>query len=363
MNITPQPALALYSQPAAMTAAGRYAPLLENLPGDIPSLAAIAHGLLIHEHMAHGYGVTLTREDRSSVHIRPVEQMLTQVLARDSRPLQIARPPADRLPVNCRHFTVLMTAMLRAHGTPARARCGFGGYFGTGKFEDHWVCEYWNAAQQRWVLVDAQVDKRQRDWFNVDFDVTDVPRDRFLTGGRAWTRYRSGTADPAMFGLTMTNEAGVWWIAANLMRDAAALRTIEVLPWDCWGAMPGPEDEINSELTLLFDHLAALTETPDASHAELDRFCQDDERLRIPSAVRSAARKPRRASMPGSAGGMNHTTARAPCGGTSRRPRHLRRNGAGLIRVAPASAGHPSTPDHLDLRLSSRKRRKSRGGA
>jgi hypothetical protein len=290
MEITTQHPLALYTKAAAMTAAGPYAPMLDSLPGDVPSLAAVAHGLLIHEHMAHGYGVTLTEADRSSVHIRPVEQMLAQVLARDGRPLPIARPPAARLPVNCRHFTVLMTAMLRAHGTPARARCGFGGYFGTGKFEDHWVCEYWNATRQRWILVDAQVDERQRDWFGIDFDVTDVPRDRFLTAGRAWAAYRSGAADPAMFGLSMLNEAGDWWIAANLMRDAAALRNLELLPWDCWGAMPGPEDTISDELAALFDRLATLTETPDASHPELDRLCRDDERLRVPPAVRSAAR-------------------------------------------------------------------------
>ena len=290
METTAQFPLALYSKPAGMTAAGEYAPLLEGLPGDIPSLTAILHGLLIHEHMAHGYGVTLTEAERSSVHIRPVAPLLARLLARDGRPLPVARQPADRLPVNCRHFTVLMTAMLRAHGTPARARCGFGGYFGNGRFEDHWVCEYWNAAGQRWVLVDAQVDDQQRDWFGIDFDVTDVPRDRFLTGGRAWARYRAGAADPALFGLSLINEAGAWWIAANLMRDAAALRNIEVLPWDCWGAMPGPEDPITAELALLFDRLAALTETPDASYAELDRLCQDDERLRVPPTVRSAAR-------------------------------------------------------------------------
>jgi hypothetical protein len=145
-------------------------------------------------------------------------------------------------------------------------------------------------AQRRWILVDAQIDDLQRGWFSVNFDVTDVPRDRFLTGGRAWAHYRSGTADPAMFGLTMTGEAGDWWIAANLMRDAAALRNIELLPWDCWGAMPKPDDTIDGELALLFDRLAALTETPDASHAELDRLCREDERLRVPPAVRSAAR-------------------------------------------------------------------------
>jgi hypothetical protein len=54
--------------------------------------------------------------------------------------------------------------------------------------------------------------------------------------------------------------------------------------------MPGPEDTISDELAALFDRLAALTETPDAAHPELDRLYRDDERLRVPPAVRSAAR-------------------------------------------------------------------------
>jgi hypothetical protein len=285
MEITP-----LYTEPAMMTTAGQYAPLFHGLPSDISGLAAIVQGLLIHEHMAENYGVTLTDADQASVHIRPVREMLAQIVSRDSRPLPIGRLPAGRLPVNCRHFTVMMVAMLRANGIPARARCGFGGYFGSGAFEDHWVCEYWDSSGQRWTLVDAQIDDRQRGWFDIDFDLTDVPRDRFLTGGRAWSLYRTGRADPTKFGLTMLNEAGDWWIAGNLMRDAAALLNIELLPWDCWGAMPEPSTEIDDELAALFDRLAVLTETPDVSHAELDELMRTDERLRVPPMVRSAAR-------------------------------------------------------------------------
>ena len=117
--------LAYYTRPGVMTSAGRFTALLESLPGDIPALAAVGQGLLIHEYLARGYGVTLSQEDRSSVHTRPAEELLAQIVARDSRPLDVARPPEGRLPGNCRHFTVLMTAMLRAHGMPARARCGF----------------------------------------------------------------------------------------------------------------------------------------------------------------------------------------------------------------------------------------------
>jgi hypothetical protein len=111
--------LACYARPAVMTTPGRYASLLADLPRDIAGLAAVAQGLLIHEHMAEAYGVTLTEADRASVHIRPVEELHARIVARDSRPLRQARPHADRLPGNCRHFTVLMVAMLRAQGTPA----------------------------------------------------------------------------------------------------------------------------------------------------------------------------------------------------------------------------------------------------
>jgi hypothetical protein len=288
MKVSEPSVLKFYTEPGAMTEAGRFAPLLDGLPRDLPALAAVGHGLLIHEHMAQGYGVTLTHDDRASVHIRPVEEILAQIIAKDSRPLDVARDPAGRLPANCRHFTVLATAMLRARGTPARARCGFGGYFGSEFFEDHWVCEYWHAGDQRWKLFDAQIDDVQRGWFPVDFDVTDVPRDRFLVAGDAWAQCRSGQADPAKFGLSLMNEAGDWWIAGNLMRDAAALLNVELLPWDCWGAMPGPADPIGEDLAALFDSLAGLTSDP-AAPAELRRFCED-ERLRVPAKVFNAVR-------------------------------------------------------------------------
>ncbi|WP_330177390.1 transglutaminase-like domain-containing protein [Streptomyces sp. NBC_01498] len=283
--------LTFYTQPATMTSTGRFAPLFDALPRDVAGLMTVAQGLLVHEHLAGEYGLTLSEEQRSSVHDRPVTTLLEQIVARDDRPLDTAREPAGRLPGNCRHFTVLMVAMLRAQGTPARARCGFGGYFGTGGFEDHWVAEYWNGERGRWILVDAQIDARQREMFPVDFDLTDVPRDAFLVGGDAWQRHRAGTVDADLFGLTMLEETGDWWIAANLMRDAAALTGTELLPWDVWGAMPGPDSEMGEDLCLLLDRLAVLTTDPDTHFAELTRTLRDDARVRVPDTVRNALRK------------------------------------------------------------------------
>ncbi|WP_239152271.1 transglutaminase-like domain-containing protein [Virgisporangium aurantiacum] len=270
-----------------MTSLGRFAPQLTGLPAAPAELAAIGHGLLIHEHIAPNYGVELSEHERRSVHLRRIEQVLEHALSIDPAPLTTARPPAKRAPGNCRHFTVLLVALLRAQGVPARARCGFGMYFRAGRGEDHWVAEYWNAAESRWVLVDGQLDAKQREMFGIGFDVLDVPRDGFLVAADAWQRCRARSADPDTFGLSFLNEAGYWWIAANMMRDAAALENVEVLPWDLWGAMPEPDDAVDMEL---FDELAAATIDPDST-VDTRRRLMEDERLRVPSKVRNAARQ------------------------------------------------------------------------
>jgi hypothetical protein len=282
--------LGYYGQPGVMTSAGAQAGLLAGLPADAAGLAAVTHGVLVHEHLTGLYGFTLPDERRDSVHLRRAEQLLERIAAEDARPLGVARPAAQRVAGNCRHFTVLLVTMLRAAGTPARARCGFGAYFVPGLFEDHWVCEFWDAARARWVLADAQLDAVQRDQFKVGFDVLDVPRDQFLMAGRAWQRYRAGEADPAAFGLSVIGESGDWWIAANLMRDAAALCGLELLPWDCWGVMPEPGDPMDAGILALFDQLAELTADPDASLAALRALQAADDRIKVPPMVRNALR-------------------------------------------------------------------------
>ena len=49
--------------------------------------------------------------------------------------------------------------MLRHRRIPARLRCGFAAYFDRGRWEDHWICEYWRPAEGRWCRVDAQLDE------------------------------------------------------------------------------------------------------------------------------------------------------------------------------------------------------------
>jgi hypothetical protein len=125
---------------------------------------------------------------------------------------------------------------------PARARCGFGTYFASHEFGDHWVVEYQDGG--RWRMLDAQLDQLQRDALKIDFDVTDMPAGEFVVAGDGWQRCRAGRDDPNAYGLPGIG-TGWWWIAGNLMRDLAALDNVEVLPWDCWAEMPKPDEDFD----------------------------------------------------------------------------------------------------------------------
>jgi len=275
-----------YRHDGPMTAPGAHAEEFSKLPRDVAGLCEVVQGLLIHRDIAPFlYDLKLTEAQRDDGHIRPVAQMLTRIHELDSRPITIARDYGGRLPSVCRHFSLMLSAMLRYHGIPARARCGFGAYFNAGKFEDHWVCEYWNAAESRWILVDAQMDSVQRKAFKLDFSPLDVPRDRFIIAGDGWQMCRSGRADAAAFGLTHINLSGLGFVEGNVIRDLASLNRMEMLPWDVWGMMDIDEAALTDEKRALIDRIAALTLAGDEKFGEVREIYESDERLRVPPVV------------------------------------------------------------------------------
>jgi hypothetical protein len=180
--------LDFYRSPGPLASLGPHARLVDALPADVAGLGAVVQGLVLHAFWAGRYGVTLPDERKAETNLRRLDRQVDRLLEIDPSPLDVARPPGRRLVGTCRDFTTFTVALLREKGIPARARCGFGTYFLPGRFEDHWVCEYWDADADRWRLVDAQLDALQREALKIDFDPLDVPRDRFLAGGAAWLR-------------------------------------------------------------------------------------------------------------------------------------------------------------------------------
>jgi len=250
-------ALSWYARPAAMTEAGAWRERFDGLPSDVGALVQVVQGLMVHVFWAEHYGLHLTPERKAEVTIRDVASKLEEIARRDNRPLAVPRALEERLVGNCRDYSVLLCAMLRHQGIPARARCGFATYFRPGHYEDHWVCEVWREGEERWVTVDPQLDALQRRVLQVFFDPLDVPPAQFLPAGRAWLICRRRDADASDFGIL--DMAGYAFVRANVVRDFLALNKIELLPWDGWGPMADSEAEAVTRNVPLIDRLANLT--------------------------------------------------------------------------------------------------------
>ena len=276
--------LTFFAQPGGMTDPGSKAMLLEGLPSSIPDLCKLVQGTTIHVFWAERYGISLSPERQAEVQLRSLERRLKRMVELDPRPLTEKRLLDRKVVGNCRDFSLLLVSILRHQGVPARARCGFGAYFLPEQYEDHWVCEYWNTVQGRWVLVDPQLDAFQCDVLKISFDPLDVPRDQFIAGGKAWQMCRSARGDPESFGIFDMH--GMGFIRGNLVRDVATLNKVELLPWDCWGIIEAAEPDSPEDLAFL-DQLAGLT-CEDVSDFEMVRHLyESDTRIRMDGILHS----------------------------------------------------------------------------
>jgi hypothetical protein len=273
-----------YSRHGRMTDPREEARMFADLPRDVPALRDVVQGLLVHVFWAQRSGLTLSADREQELQIRSVSEKLKRIRKLTDRPLTEPRPLERRLVGNCRDFSLMLCAMLRHQGVPARARCGFAKYFEPNHFEDHWVCECWQGAE-RWVMVDAQLDALQREKLGISFDPLDVPDDQFLTGGKAWGMCRTGKANPDAFGIFDMH--GLWFVRGNLIRDLASLNKMELLPWDSWGLIDRDEKELSKLDLALLDEVAAITQVDNSRFEEIRSIYQNNECLRVPPVIRS----------------------------------------------------------------------------
>lgn len=281
--------LDFYASHSAWTDPGHQAGLFEDLPDDVGELARIVQGLAIYDVVAEPfYGFRVPGGRADEIHLRGVERLLQRIVALDGQPLAVARPVEKRLASRCHHYSLLFISMLRAKGIPARRRGGFGTYFNAPRYEDHWVAEYWNGQQRRWVLADAQLDKVWLEKLGFKHDPLDLPRDQFVVAADAWRMCRNGEVDASLFGISFADLRGLWFVAGSLMRDVAALNKQEMLPWDVWGAQPASDASFGEDERAFFDRLAALASQPDAAFDELRELYEENESVRVPPLVFNA---------------------------------------------------------------------------
>ena len=239
-----------------MTEPGAFESLIKRLPPDVGYLSRVVQGLLVHSEWLAAYGLDPRAYHSISRATLPVSERLAALLNK-GRALDEAHVPAARAVGTCRDFALILCCFLRTLGRPARLRCGFASYFGD-KWEDHWICQYWDSRTNQWLLADAQLDEVTRAACEVTFNPLDLQPEEFLTAGEAWRRCRAGTDSPDRFGNGTTK--GLWFMAVDVVRDWYVVNNHETSAWDRWReATPG-------------QRLVPVAELP-----ALDAFARDPE--------------------------------------------------------------------------------------
>lgn len=158
-----------YKKTGTFTYAGCYQDYFRSLPDDISVLGRLICSQVIHRVTLKDGNTnanqTLLYGDinrypwyrmRCEDDIFLTAPALTAELFRlDERGFVKDRNLEHKLVVTCRYVSVLMSAILKAKGIPARCRAGFAPYFKEGVSMDHWINQYYNEKENRWITFDA----------------------------------------------------------------------------------------------------------------------------------------------------------------------------------------------------------------
>jgi hypothetical protein len=261
----------IYISQSSITDPGSYSTLFDDLPHDLPGLHQAIQNIYIHVWKVRKYNPEWLKRRTHEYESRSVAKSLQLVMAHDNRPLTEARPKSEKLIIDCRHFAVLLTSMLRHQGIPARTRCGFATYLEKSHYQDHWVTEYWNG--ERWVMEDSDLLKH------------DMPAGEFITGGKAWQMIRTNEVSDLKFGFD-PHMLGAWAVRYDLPRDLAALNKFEMLSGDSWGDMEKQEPLVNGKDRKLLDEAANWSLVPNEDFDAMHEFYESTDSLRVPDTIK-----------------------------------------------------------------------------
>ncbi len=285
-----------YARHSPYSDPGRHGPLLAALPGDVRELMAVVRNVVVHYWAG---GVQVTGDRLNDIDLRWVDRILQADQERFGCPLDVPRPPSQRVAGCCRDLSLLTVAALRHRGVPARSRIGFSEYLGPDFGYDHVVAEYWDG--ERWVFADPLLEPGPQ-W---PFDPADLPRlvgarppsePVFRTAAQTWTAIRAGVLDAQRYGASpQPMLRGGWFVRNHVLQELAHRHREELLLWDAWGAM---RPDLDGDLTLV-DEIAALLLAADDGDAgaeqELAGRRAADPRLRPGDGVRMMSPSGRRA--------------------------------------------------------------------
>lgn len=207
--------------------------------------------------------------------------MLTELYRRDEKGLVNDRAPKDKLVLTCRFTAIIMASILKSKGIPTRVRSGNAPYFDLGKLgdvsTDHWINQYWNQQENRWITIDVDGSLSLKD----QFDPYDIPYGKFDFPADAWLSIRAGDIDPQHFynAAGFTGKVVVIW---SLFYDFHSLMNDEIIYFH--GSIYGnPKNVDNLTIAELekIDNLARLMQKPDENFDELIKIWESEKDFRL----------------------------------------------------------------------------------
>jgi hypothetical protein len=295
--------LSFYSASGEITDINKHDSLLKRIPDDIRAVFQVVQGLIVHDMWLKRYGLEINERQMWSGKFIDMNRLLEKILELNSMPLSIPRGPEQRVIACCREFATLMCAILRHKHIPARSRCGFAAYFdGSGKYDDHWICEYWSDKAKRWVKVDPQLDPFQQWAVSMQGNPLDLTDKEFVSAAKAWTGCRTKRLDPTNFGISVDPKlfgleslSGSWFIRGNLLRDFASMNKVETSPylayvarqgsWKPWRLVGIADEYLSAEEYDLLDTIAEILLREDECFKTATALYNENEALRPPHEV------------------------------------------------------------------------------
>jgi len=280
-----------YLETSVYTYAGAYKEFLLSLPDDIPSIGMLVCDQITHPTMYFTEPSPYLEDtyfgkfssypknrfkDEDELYITAVS-MIAGILRLDETGFTKNRDVTKRITVSCRHASVLFSAILKAKGIPCRSRAGFMDFGDNGdSYTEHWVNEYWDFNENRWILADADGYYEYEKRFG--YSQFDLPRRKFVTASEAWLGLRKNTFHKKIdyFSSNLMES-----VCAYLFMDFHALMNNEIFySYQPLYLRGGVQALSESELCEL-DHLAELLAEPDKNITQIEHLWATNEKFTV----------------------------------------------------------------------------------
>lgn len=291
--------LDFYKQTSIFTDLGFYKEFAKNLPDNIKELCELQRNQIIHpfdlcddtmrKDSKSFYG-DMTKIDITSLCYEndyfPTAQAMIAELLRKNKVYSKDRPIEDKIHVCCREQAILLASILKAKGFSARVRSGFARYVCIGNEEagDHWITEYYNNENKKWILVDADMcyDNETLIEYGVDFDLLDIPRNRFIFGAEAYLGLRNKRIiNNEIYYASSPKIYGIKAALHGLFYDFHSLMNNEIIFLQLPKYIMDKNLELSEEEYLELDELAKLMLNPDEKFDKLVNIWNTNKKYRI----------------------------------------------------------------------------------